>query len=407
MTMQLTELQQQIRNDESRFKVLICGRRWGKTVFSISQLLEHASKPNQKVWYVAPTYRQAEQIVWTQLKDILRLKHWAKKLNETRLSAELINGSIISLKGADNYDGLRGVGLNFLCIDEFADVKDKAWYEVLRPTLSDTKGKAVFCGTPKGFNWAYELFKKGQTRDDGWNSWQYTTVDGGFVSSDEVESARADLDERTFKQEYEASFVTYSGSVYYAFDRRENVRDIPKINSQIHIGLDFNIDPMSAVCMQIKNNIINVFDEIVIYGSNTDEMVNEIFNRYGNNRITIYPDPSSRAGRTSAGGRTDLSILRNAGFLVKVHRQAPLIRDRINAVNSRLLGADDVRRLFVDKKCLNVIRSLERQIYKEGTSQPDKEHGYDHMNDALGYAIEMLYPVRTQFTPTKPQTRWS
>ena len=404
--MNLTQLQQQVRNDDARFKVLICGRRWGKTVFSISQLLEHASKPNQKVWYVAPTYRQAEQIVWTQLKDILRLKHWAKKLNETRLSANLINGSIIALKGADNYDGLRGVGLNFLCIDEFADVNDKAWYEVLRPTLSDTQGKALFCGTPKGFNWAYELYKKGQVKDEGWSSWQYTTLDGGFVSVDEIESARADLDERTFKQEYEASFVTYSGSVYYAFDRRENVKDIQMVDSPIHIGLDFNIDPMSAVCFQIKNNIVNVFDEIVIYGSNTDEMVNEIYNRYGRRHITIYPDPSSKANRTSAGGRTDLSILRNANFLVKLHNQAPLIRDRINAVNSRLLGADDVRRLFVDKKCLNVIRSLERQIYKEGTSQPDKEQGYDHMNDALGYAIEILYPVRRNFI-SKPQERWS
>ena len=404
--MNLTQLQQQVRNDDARFKVLICGRRWGKTVFSISQLLEHASKPNQKVWYVAPTYRQAEQIVWTQLKDILRLKNWAKKLNETRLSANLINGSIIALKGADNYDGLRGVGLNFLCIDEFADVNDKAWYEVLRPTLSDTQGKALFCGTPKGFNWAYELYKKGQVKDEGWNSWQYTTLDGGFVSVDEIESARADLDERTFKQEYEASFVTYSGSVYYAFDRRENVKDIQMVDSPIHIGLDFNIDPMSAVCFQIKNNIVNVFDEIVIYGSNTDEMVNEIYNRYGRRHITIYPDPSSKANRTSAGGRTDLSILRNANFLVKLHNQAPLIRDRINAVNSRLLGADDVRRLFVDKKCLNVIRSLERQIYKEGTSQPDKEQGYDHMNDALGYAIEILYPVRRNFI-SKPQERWS
>lgn len=402
----LTPLQQEVKNDNARFKVLICGRRWGKTVFSISQLLEHASKPNQKVWYVAPTYRQAEQIVWTQLKDILRLKNWAKKLNETRLSANLINGSIIALKGADNYDGLRGVGLNFLCIDEFADVNDKAWYEVLRPTLSDTQGKALFCGTPKGFNWAYELYKKGQVKDEGWSSWQYTTLDGGFVSVDEIESARADLDERTFKQEYEASFVTYSGSVYYAFDRRENVKDIQMVDSPIHIGLDFNIDPMSAVCFQIKNNIVNVFDEIVIYGSNTDEMVNEIYNRYGRRHITIYPDPSSKANRTSAGGRTDLSILRNANFLVKLHNQAPLIRDRINAVNSRLLGADDVRRLFVDKKCLNVIRSLERQIYKEGTSQPDKEQGYDHMNDALGYAIEILYPVRRNFI-SKPQERWS
>jgi hypothetical protein len=142
-----------------------------------------------------------------------------------------------------------------------------------------------------------------------------------------------------------------------------------------------------------------------MFGSNTDEMVAEIRTRYGNGTIVIYPDPASRQRKTSAGGRTDLSILQNAGFDVKVRSSHAAVRDRINSVNSRLLSKDGQRRLFVDPKCKKVIESLERHTYKEGTSQPDK-NGFDHMNDALGYAVEYLFPIRKANKPQAPQ-RWT
>ena len=116
--------------------------------------------------------------------------------------------------------------------------------------------------------------------------------------------------------------------------------------------------------------------------------------------------PPTKQRKTSAGGITDLSILKNAGFNIRVRNNHPLIRDRINSVNAKLKNAKDVNTLFIDKKCKNVIKSLERQIYKEGTVIPDKESGYDHMNDALGYMIEYLYPLRRNFIPNKPM-RWS
>ena len=347
----------------------------------------------------------AKDIVWHELVDKLTQHKWIKKTNNSDLSITLRNGSTISLRGADNENSLRGVGLDFLVMDEFADIKEHTWYEVLRPTLSDKNGAAFFCGTPRGYgNWSYNLFSK---EADNWASFQFTTLDGGQVSANEIEQAKADLDDRTFQQEYMASFVNYAGQIYYNFDRKENVIDKyePETN-EIHIGMDFNIDPMSAVISELKGNNIYIYDEIVIYSSNTDEMVQEIRNRFKDKHIFIYPDPASKQRKTSAGGVTDLAILKNAGFNLRVRNSHPLIRDRINAVNTKLKNGIGDRTLFIANNCKNVLKSIERQIYKEGTTVPDKDNNYDHMNDALGYLVEYLYPVKRQFKPSKPQ-RWS
>ena len=291
-------------------------------------------------------------------------------------------------------------------MDEFADIKEHAYTEVLRPTLSDKgrMGAALFCGTPRGYgNWSYNLFTR-EKDDDQWASFQYTTLEGGQVSKQEIEQAKSDLDERTFAQEYQASFVNYAGQIYYNFDRKDSVIDeyTPK-TAEIHIGMDFNIDPMSAVVTEIIGNTIIVYDEIVIYSSNTDEMVQEIKHRYKDKHIYVYPDPASKQRKTSAGGTTDLAILKNAGFHLRVRNAHPLIRDRINAVNTKLKNANGKRTLFIANNCKNVLKSIERQIYKEGTSVPDKDNNYDHMNDALGYLVEYLFPVRRDFTPSAPQ----
>ena len=405
--MALTKPQTIVVKSKSRFRVLITGRRFGKTYLAINELAKFASKPNQRVWYIAPTYRQAKVICWNDLKDKLIKHKWVKNINNSDLTITLKNNSSITLRGADNEDSLRGVGLDFIVMDEFADVHKEAWYEVLRPTLSDTKGHALFCGSPRGFgNWSYELFKQGETNKD-WASFKYTTLEGGQVEDNEIEQAKQDLDIRTFQQEYEATFVNYSGMIYYNFNRQKNIVDkYDKDAGVLHIGLDFNVDPMSAVICLIVNEIIIVVDEIQIYSSNTQEMCEEIKTRYQNKKIVVYPDPSARQRKTSAGGFTDLSILKNAGFDVKCKNTAPLIRDRINAVNAKLKNVNGKNSLFIVKSCKNVIKSIERQIYKEGTHVPDKDSGYDHMNDALGYLIEFNFPLRRNFV-ANPVKRWS
>ena len=402
--MPLTKPQKAIIEAPNRFRVLITGRRFGKTFLCIQELAKFSRYPKRKCWYVAPTYRMAKDIVWNELVDRLTKHKWISKTNHSDLRITLRNGSEISLRGADNENSLRGVGLDFLVMDEFADIKEHAWFEVLRPTLSDKNGSALFCGTPRGYgNWSYNLFTKEQ-EDTNWKSFQFTTLEGGQVSATEIDQARQDLDERTFKQEYMASFVNYAGQIYYNFDRKDNVIEKyqPQSN-EIHIGMDFNIDPMSAVVSEVIGNNIYIYDEIVIYSSNTDEIVQEIRNRYAGKHIFVYPDPASKQRKTSAGGVTDLAILKNAGYNLRVRNNHPLIRDRINAVNTKLKNANGKRSLFIDQRCKNVIKSIERQIYKEGTTVPDKDNNYDHMNDALGYMVEYLYPVKQHFTPSAPQ----
>ena len=405
--MPLTNPQKNVIQDDSRFRVLITGRRFGKTFVAINEIAKFASIPNKKVWYVAPSYRQAKAICWGVLKEKMIYHKWVKSINHSDLTLTLKNNSQITLRGSDNESSLRGVGLHFLILDEFQDINKTAWYEVLRPTLSDTEGHALFCGTPRGFgNWSYDLYKMGENNKD-WKSFQYTTLEGEQVSEDEIEQAKQDLDLRTFQQEYEATFVNYSGMIYYNFSRDKNI--IEKYNKNtgvLHIGLDFNVDPMSAVVCIIENDRIIVVDEIQIYSSNTNEMCDEIKTRYKNKQIVVYPDPSARQRKTSAGGLTDLAILKNNGFDVRCRSTAPLVRDRINAVNSKLKNVNGKNSLFIVKFCKNAIKSIERQIYKEGTHIPDKDSGFDHMNDALGYLVEYNFPLRRNFAPSQPK-RWS
>ena len=405
--MPLTKPQKNVIKDDSRFRVLITGRRFGKTFVAINEIAKFASIPNKKIWYVAPSYRQAKAICWGVLKEKMIYHKWVKSINHSDLTLTLKNNSQITLRGSDNESSLRGVGLNFLILDEFQDINKTAWYEVLRPTLSDTEGHALFCGTPRGFgNWSYDLYKMGENNKD-WKSFQYTTLEGEQVSEDEIEQAKQDLDLRTFQQEYEATFVNYSGMIYYNFSRDKNIVDKYSKNSGIlHIGLDFNVDPMSAVVCVIENDRIFMIDEIQIYSSNTNEMCDEIKTRYKNKQIVVYPDPSARQRKTSAGGTTDLAILKNSGFDVRCKSTAPLVRDRINAVNSKLKNVNGKSSLFIVKSCKNAIKSIERQIYKEGTHIPDKDSGYDHMNDALGYLVEYNFPLRRNFAPSHPK-RWS
>ena len=407
----LTPAQKKIASDPHRFRVVVAGRRFGKTHLAIRELAYHAREPLKEVWYVAPSYKMAKNIVWRKLKNRLQDLNWVQRHNETELTLYLKNGSTIALKGADNYDSLRGVGLDFIVLDEFADIDPEAWFETLRPTLSDKNGKALFIGTPKGIgNWSYELYQNSLDDALSWSSHQFTTIDGGNVPLEEIEQAKKDLDERTFRQEYLATFETYTGRVYYAFDRAKNVIDAEPTEqdlASIYIGMDFNIDPMSAVIAIKQGEDLCVIDEIRMFSSNTQETVDEIKNRYPKSKIWIYPDPAARQRKTSAGGATDITILQNAGFIVKAPHSHDPVRDRINAVNSRLCDSQGQRRLFVTKRCKYTIESLERQTYKEGSTQPDKESGYDHMNDALGYMISYIWPVQRQreHDPYAPK-RW-
>lgn len=384
-----------VADDDNRFKVVCAGRRWGKSWLSIREMCKAASQPNKKVYYVAPTFRQAKTIIWDDLVGKLSAVRWIKKINATELTVRLKNGSTIALRSADNYESLRGISIDYLVMDECSDIEVACWSEVLRPALADRKGHALFISTPKGYNWFYDLWAGAPTQDN-WQSFQFTTLEGGNVPDEEIEAAKAELDPRTFEQEFLASFVNFSGVVYYAFERERNVKELPAqtdIRDVLHVGVDFNTSPMSAVVANWDGLTMHVFDEIEIRNSNTYELCEELSKRYPKNRIIAYPDASGANKKTSAMN-TDHNILRQYNYVVKSARVNPPVIDRIASVNTALYNKTGETRLTIGPKCKSLIRCIDKQTYKEGTRQPDKTAGLDHMPDALGYLVWGLMPIR-------------
>lgn len=162
-------------------------------------LIKFARRKKRLVWYVAPSYRMAKQIMWPELVESIP-RSWVRKYNETVLTITLVNGTRIELKGANNPDSLRGVGIHYLVMDEYQDIDPDAWVKVLRPTLASTGGHALFIGTPKSFNALYQLWEIGQ-RDEAkaWASWQFPTITSPFIPREEIEAAKRDMDEKSFK----------------------------------------------------------------------------------------------------------------------------------------------------------------------------------------------------------------
>lgn len=400
--MPLSKPQQTIFDDSNRFRVVSGGRRLGKSFLSIWEMARAATQPNQKIMYVGPSYRQSKSVIWEDLKHKLISKRWVKKVNESELSITLINGSSITLRSADAGDSIRGISCDLVICDECAFFPDGAnvWTNIIRPTLSDRQGKALFISTPQGMgNWFYDLWQQGHTLDD-WSSYSFTTAEGGNVSPEEIEAAKRDLDHKTYLQEYEASFQSSGNVIYYAFKPDNILKFEHEIPGQLHVGLDLNVSKMAAIVCAKYTDGLHIVDEIVLRNTNTDEICQALREKYPGKKIYIYADPAGKQRRTSARDNTDHTIITQWGMELRAPRSHPLVKDRINAVNRLLCNADDQRHLFVDPKCKESIEALSKQQYKPGTSIPikDAEFGYDGVNDGIGYAVSYLYPLRKEYT---------
>ena len=404
--MPLSAKQQEIANCPTRFRVVIAGRRGGKTFLAMRELARFASQPNATVWYLTGSRQQAKALVWSKLKKKLKKLNWIADTNESELRLDLVNGSQICLKSAEQGDNLRGESLTFIVLDEYCDLDlDEIWSQIIRPSLADKKGHALFIGTPKAANQAAKDLYDNYLTKNNWASFTYTTAEGGFVDADEIEQARQDLAPKVFAQEYEASWENFAGVIFGEFGEH-NIEEVRKpMNTEpVFIGMDFNITPISAVIGRQTPNGIEIYDEIFIDNSNTQELIDEIKNRYPTNPITVFPDPAGVQRKTSAGGNTDIRLLEMAGFTTRYHRQHPLVRDRINCGNSLFFERpDQTTRFKIDPRCKKTIACLKNWAYKEGTMIPDKSAGWDHACDALTYMIQFLFPITKPTVPLQPQ----
>ena len=388
---------------DERFRVLVAGRRFGKSYLSCVELLKGAiSKPGETYFYCAPTYRMAKDIAWKTLKKLVP-KQWIKSKNETDLKIELVNESTIELKGTENAMALRGRSLSGVVLDEAAFMDREVWSEVIRPALADKQGWALFISTPDGTaSWFYDLWCYVPEDESGdWKRWSFTTIEGGNVPKEEVEAARGQLDNRTFRQEFEASFENLTGLVAISFDDENISSEVQDLHMlPLYMGVDFNVDPLCGICAVKSNENLYVFDEIILTGGATTwDFAEEVVNRYGvERRIITCPDPTGGARKTSGVGLTDHTILRRSGFTVSSPKAPWKIRDKITAVNTALFDANGDRRTFIHPRCKELIKSLRTLTYAPNTGLPNKNLGVDHAFDAFGYLCLQ------QFNLAKPET---
>src|SRR6266705_649730 len=210
--------QMTLHSSEARFRVLACGRRFGKTLACCNEMAKYALENNESMsMWVAPTYRQAMIAFRMMIKALKGV--FASDPNKSEMRLELINGSVIQFSSAERYDNLRGSGIGFLVMDECAQIMEQAWTEALRPTLADTGGRVIFIGTPRGRNWFWRIFQRGlDPAEEDWESFTFPTSANPYIPAKEIEEAKRTTPEDVFKQEYDAEFLEGSAGVFHNID---------------------------------------------------------------------------------------------------------------------------------------------------------------------------------------------
>lgn len=382
--MLLSHKQNEIAKSNKRFRVVNAGRRFGKTILSIEEMLGCAvSKNGRRIAYIAPTFQQARDIAWEQLKS--RCSTIALETNESQLKivVRTVDGgkSTITLKSWDAIESLRGQSFHFLIIDEVAMMRNfwSGWQEVLRPALTDTKGQAMFISTPKGFNHFYDLYNIAST-DSSWESFHATSYDNPHVDPKEIDEAKKQLTEDQFAQEYMADFRKQEGLVYKEFNRQTHLTDeLPKDDMvQEYVGgIDFGYRHPAAV-IHVKKDTRGIYwvtDEWY-KTERTEEQIADYVKSVGFN--AVYADPESPSA---------IAVLNRNGINVR-----EVVKNKDSIIN----GIQLVRELFksnrikIHKGCVNLIAELESYRYpdpKDGLLKevPLKEN--DHALDALRYVI--------------------
>ena len=264
------ELQRYLHDNLGRFNVVVCHRRFGKTVFSINEMIKSAvkdikaGKTAPRYAYLAPLFKQAKTVAWDELKRLLRDFPDAK-FNEAELRADFM-GARIQLYGADNPDTLRGIYLDGVILDEYAQMNPKMYSEVIRPALSDRKGWAIFIGTPKGKNEFYDIYHSAAEKK-GWKRFLFKASETGILDEEELEMAQQDMTESEYEQEYECSWSAALKGAYYAKEL-EQARDEDRIgkvpydpSKQVVTAWDLGVSDATAIWFaQYDGKAINVID---------------------------------------------------------------------------------------------------------------------------------------------------
>ena len=415
-----------------RFKVVPAGRRSGKTELAKRRIVLAALAPPGSPWastfddpryaVAAPTYAQAKRIYWEDLKKMIPRK-LIKDISESALTITTVLNSSITVVGLDKPERIEGTPWDGVIVDEYGNVKASAWPQNIRPALSDRMGWAWLIGVPEGRNHYYTTAEDAKARQlAGEQEWGFFTWPSRLVlPASEIEAAMRDLDELTFKQEYEASFVNFKGRAYHAYGDH-NLRKLdhdPK--APIYFCFDFNVDPgVAGVCQKMTFDNrpgLGAIGEVHIpLNSNTEAVCRKLIADWGTHQGIVYiqGDATGGARGTAQTQGSDWDIINTmlrdhfgtrVISLVPTHN--PTERARVNAVNSLCRSAAGHIRFYVDPARAPMLhRDFDGVRLLEGGSgeiDKKKDPALTHLSDAVGYLIVSEFPIDT--TPTVATVR--
>lgn len=374
--MLLHDAQRAIVQSPARFKVIVCGRGFGKTVIAVEVLgWEAMQKPNARVLYISPTYQSSRDIAWKRLKD--RYGSITTKVNESLLQLTLANGSEIVLRGWESIETLRGQEFDFIVVDEVDTMRKfwVGWEEVLRPTLRISMGGVLFIGTPKGFGTLHKLSQyPGQEGFEDWRYFHYTSYDNPHLPREEIEAAQRQLTDDAFAQEYMADFRKQGNLVYPEFDDKLHVYDDTHVipAHEFVAGIDFAYSHACAVLSIIRDTRGEYWVTKEFYRTKmTDLAIAEYVATQGYDKV--YPDPAQPQG---------VAELRRHGVNCYEVVKSP---DSVEKGVSRVREMLKRRRIHVHQSCVNTILEFRQYARDPDTGKIIKD-GDDAM-DALRYAI--------------------
>ena len=402
--MRLTLAQSQIANDLHRFRVLNCGRRFGKTVLAIEEMVGVAiAKKDRRVAYFAPTRDDAREITWAMLTK--KCENITIYKNESLLQLKVMTQdegeSMIALYGWESVQERgkgRGLANDFIVCDEVATYRNFwiGWNEVLSPTLIDRKGSAMFISTPKGFNHFYDLYNKELT-DKDFKSFHFTSYDNNHIPREEIDREKETKPPDTFAQEYLADFKKTQGLVYKEFDREKHLyEELPQDTSwgrpaysyQKLGAVDFGYRNPAAVLDARWNGEKLYIEDEWYKRERTDIQIAEYVALCKFKEV--YPDPE------------------NAGAIEELRRQRINVKEVVKGPGSIKSGIQQVREmlirgdLLINKRCINLISEFEMYSYDDDKGERNEQENpvkaNDHALDALRYLVSSLLPVIQQRT---------
>lgn len=407
-----------------RFNLVPAGRRSGKTEKAKRKVVLRAVMPwelggsqfpDPRYFCGAPTRDQAKRIYWDDLKMLVP-PDWITNISESELTIHLVNNARIVVLGMDKPERIEGSPWDGGILDEYGNMKAHAWGAHVRPALADRKGWCDLIGVPEGRNHYYEMCEKakasviemGSESEFGFFTWFSSDI----LDAQEIAAAKRDLDELTFKQEYEASFVNFEGQCYYNFSDGHKARLEYDPRKDLIFCFDFNVDPgVAAICQEQK--LPNGEDGTAVIGevyiprnSNSELVAKKLCNDWGHHAgyVHCYGDATGGARGSAKVFGSDWDLVRHQlgkefkdRVLFKVPRANPAERARVNAVNCRLRNGEKKIRLMVDpNKAPHVAKDLEGvRCVLGGSGEIDKKYDLSltHISDALGYYVEAEFPI--------------